>query len=607
MDALTLMDTPILGMLEYVSAGTLSWEEELGSPQRELRLTEAAFPPLDAEDLRRIGWEISEQKPADAYAPAENHVGLYAVTPNQGFAHWRIHPDWVDETARKRGNAWHSCRLVLRIYDVSYIQFTGFNAHRIQDETLNNLCGQRFFHLPRPGTTQLGEVGFLLKSGEFIPAARSLAVPFARNGWSSNRDHSALYVDDRGCIEPAGNVWEQENFLRERRRPKLRRPLRIAAFALTAGGDGLPAPFIRELTYQQNALGHEVHLFVPACGAAQTPQVADGIHYHPLPVHVNGSPMETAQAFARAAERHLKDAPPFDLFHHHEWITGLVAPRLRRPCILSLTSLEATRRNGTPPSPLSRAIEEAERSIARSVPCVLTPEWLRDRAIAELGMDGVRVLSFPMEGRFANEWETPLDYGLVKGEIGVGPLDRLILFVGPLEHSTGVDLLVEALPAALRRTGNMRLAFLGSGSMHGPLEQRSHELGVAYAVRLLGHREGAQVNRLVRAAEALVLPSRCRVPLDDAVVDLARKASRPVVTTHSGPAHLVRHEENGLLTYDNPGSMVWALDRILSNPAHAERMGRNGRRSDGSSENWSDVTRYYLDLCANCFPELTVT
>ncbi len=125
---------------------------------------------------------------------------------------------------------------------------------------------------------------------------------------------------------------------------------------------------------------------------------------------------------------------------------------------------------------------------------------------------------------------------------------------------------------------------------------------MAHAVRVLGHREGPQVTRLVRAAEALVLPSRCRVPFDDAVVDLARKAGRPVVTTHGGPAHLVRHEENGLLTYDNPGSMVWALDRILGDPAHAERMGRNGKRGDGSTQSWSDVTRHYLELCAHLLP-----
>jgi glycosyltransferase involved in cell wall biosynthesis len=189
-------------------------------------------------------------------------------------------------------------------------------------------------------------------------------------------------------------------------------------------------------------------------------------------------------------------------------------------------------------------------------------------------------------------------------DIGFGPLDRLMLFVGPLEHAAGADLLVEAMPTLLNRTGNVRLAVVGGGHQHGHLEHRARQLGVAHAVHLLGHIEGPPLARLLRSAEALVLPSRCRLPLDDAVVDLARRAGRPVVTTNGGPAHLVRHEENGIVTYDNPGSMVWALDRILSDPAHAERMGQRARRSEGSAVVWSEVARHYLELCAAEFPEL---
>jgi glycosyltransferase involved in cell wall biosynthesis len=599
------MDNPTFGLLDFLSPETASWEEGLDSPRVEFRIP-ASSQPLDVETLRRCAWEIGEERPADAYMPAENHVGLAAVTPRQGFAHWRIDTEWVDETARQRGGAWHNCRLVLRLYDVSYIQFTGMNAHRIQDEPLSGLCGQRFFHLPHSGASQIAEVGFILRSGEFIPAARSSHVQFARDGWSSSRDQTALHVDECGRIRQAGNVWEQEHFLRELRRPKLRHPLRIAVFAL-ANGEGLSSPFVRELAAHEQALGHEIHLFFPASNSTDRPHEGDGVHYHALPIVTNGSPLEMARAFARAADSHLSDAPPFDLYHHHEWMTGLAAARLRRPHILSLTSLEATRRNGTDISDLSKAIERAERTIVRAANCVLTPDWLRERVLDDLGMDGLRVQAFPMEGRIANEWERPLDYGQVKGEIGVGPLDRLLLFLGPLEHAAGVDLLIEALPTALRRAGNLRLAFLGSGTLHGHLEHRAHQLGVAHAVRLLGHREGPQVNRLVRAAEAVVLPSRCRVPFDDAGIDLARKAGRAVVTTHGGPAHLVRHEENGLITYDNPGSMVWALDRLLGDPAHTERMGRNGKRNEGAIQSWSDVAHHFLELCAQCFPELIET
>jgi glycosyltransferase involved in cell wall biosynthesis len=102
-----------------------------------------------------------------------------------------------------------------------------------------------------------------------------------------------------------------------------------------------------------------------------------------------------------------------------------------------------------------------------------------------------------------------------------------------------------------------------------------------------------------------VLPSRYRVPFDDAVVDLAHLAGRPVVTTHGGPAHLVRHEETGIITYDNPGSMVWALDRILGDPANSQRMGENGRRHDDHTVCWNEVAHRYLEMCAAEFPHLS--
>jgi hypothetical protein len=92
---------------------------------------------------------------------------------------------------------------------------------------------------------------------------------------------------------------------------------------------------------------------------------------------------------------------------------------------------------------------------------------------------------------------------------------------------------------------------------------------------------------------------------DEAVVALARRAARPVLTTHAGPGHLVAHERTGVVTYDNPGSVVWGTSRLLDDPVHTERMGQNGKQAaDDGVPGWSLVARHYADVCAEVFPAL---
>lgn len=599
------------GLIGLTSTDTAGRNGHKAGPQeskgQQRRPSAPPGPPPSIEVLRRVAWEVGERKAGEKYCPSVSHVGLAMATPSQGFAHWRIQPAWIEEMARKRGDAWHNCRTILRLYDVSYVIFNGFNANQVNDHTLPAICGHMFFKAPRPGTWQLAEVGFLLRSGEFIPVARSKTVHFSNDAVSPRSDHAALLVSDRFGVEEVGNVWEQEKILSERRKPKLRSPLRIATFAfesLVSGQEGLPARFVSELAAGQVGQGHEVHVFVPAARHFASDRTVGDVHYHTLEIPRGGTPVDAALGYARAAETRLQDFPVFDLLHLCEWMTGLAPWIGTKPTVLSLSSIEATRRNGCLPSALSLEIQRAERELAHSVDCILAPDWLREKAVADFGIDGARVHPFPMEARVLDEWECPLDYGQVKIEIGLGPLDRLLLFVGPLEYDAGVDLLIEALPVALSRVSNARLVLVGTGGIQGALQHRANQLGLGHAVRFLGHMAAAPLARIVRAAETLILPARRRVYQDDAVVDLARRAGRPVVTTHGGPAYLVKHEETGLVTYDNPGSIVWAMDRILGDPGHAECMGRNGKRGEAAIVSWSEAARRFLELCAANFPEL---
>ncbi|HYF47924.1 MAG TPA: DUF4912 domain-containing protein, partial [Planctomycetota bacterium] len=302
--------------------------------------------PFTQESLRECAWNIGEKGPALSYVPPDSHTAIAFVHPRQGFVHWRIKQDWIDRIAREKGNGWHRSRMVVRVYDVTNIIFTGLNAHRFFDLSINSLTGQLFFGLPQGGTSQLAEAGFVLANGEFIAAARSQTVQFPPDGVSSRTDHAALMVDEKLRVETVANLWEQEAFLTERKKPKLRRGLRVAMFAFeseASGQTGTLATFVSQLAKEVHAQGHSVHVFVPKRENFLQSCEYQGAMYHPLEVRFNNSPIETAQSFARAAESRLKDFPDFDLYHVHEWMAGLAPWLGTRPTVFSITSTEGLR------------------------------------------------------------------------------------------------------------------------------------------------------------------------------------------------------------------------------------------------------------------------
>ena len=153
-------------------------------------------------------WEIGAGRAHAKYVCPDSYVNLCAVAPGELFLVWRLREGWVAALAERKREIWPGHRLIIRLYDVSFIQFNGFNAHRVRDLTIDKLAGERLQALALAGSTQIAEIGYLLRTGEFVPAARSQAVAFPSASVSANHDAAALYVDDlsgarTGC-EPLG-------------------------------------------------------------------------------------------------------------------------------------------------------------------------------------------------------------------------------------------------------------------------------------------------------------------------------------------------------------------------------------------------------------------
>jgi glycosyltransferase involved in cell wall biosynthesis len=154
-----------------------------------------------------------------------------------------------------------------------------------------------------------------------------------------------------------------------------------------------------------------------------------------------------------------------------------------------------------------------------------------------------------------------------------------LLFVGRLRIRKGVEVLLEALAELARRgRGTPPLLIAGDGEHRGALERKTAELGLGERVRFLGRRGAADVQRLLRQARALVVPSIYEgMPL---VVLEAMEAALPVVASRvSGIPEVVMDGETGwLVPPEDPEALAAALEELLADPEEARRRGEAGRR-----------------------------
>jgi len=117
-----------------------------------------------------------EQKPPKESIPEipqtyeKDKLVLMPVNPTWLHVYW----DFSQNTKEIIKNLPKGTRFVLRIYDVTFIQFNGNNAHRTF-EILINLEHQKnyYFNVPMPNADYLAELGFVTKDGRFMPLLRS--------------------------------------------------------------------------------------------------------------------------------------------------------------------------------------------------------------------------------------------------------------------------------------------------------------------------------------------------------------------------------------------------------------------------------------------------
>lgn len=322
--------------------------------------------------------------------------------------------------------------------------------------------------------------------------------------------------------------------------------------------------------------------------------------FHPqVYVHAVGecpghSLLSQVEEFTRRAcndfQRHFRADDDQVTLLAHEWSTIPAVSLLRSsrglPALLSLTSMERQRSDLR--SEESRRIDEIEVAGLREAASVLVHDGKTGEMARTLLPEAAPRL-VPAQWTFpAHEFETRIDPGAIKARHAIGPIDPTILFIGDMDERHGPDVLMKAVAPVLKNHQQARFVFVGDGSLFWPMKVHARYLLLEHAVRFAGDVQGQDLRELVAAADIVAVPSREQTEWWPILAGWA--AQRPVLTTHAMAGALqLHHEQDSVLTYPNPSSCVWGIERLLFAPELARAIGVQGRRGLEERFGWAAV------------------
>jgi glycosyltransferase involved in cell wall biosynthesis len=180
------------------------------------------------------------------------------------------------------------------------------------------------------------------------------------------------------------------------------------------------------------------------------------------------------------------------------------------------------------------------------------------------------------------------DVGKGRGELGFGPDDVVIGFVGQFIERKNAALLVRAL-TRLRHLPAVKAVFVGDGPLREQMVALIDRLGLNDRCRLLEFQK--DVRSIMKAIDILVLPSQ--EESFGLVLVEAGVFGKPVVATRAeGPSEIVADGETGFLVEKNDeAELARRLEILYRDGALRRRMGEAGRRRVREMFSPADNTR----------------
>jgi hypothetical protein len=164
-----------------------SWREQQAAVQHAKYEAKASQPP-----------KAVAAPPEKGELPAGyglDRIVLLVRDPYWVHTYWEISRDTLLEARSKLKNQWSDARSIIRVYDVTDLDFDGANAHSHFDIEVTGGASNWYINTATPNRTYCVEIGLLTSSGEFLALARSNKATTPRDMPSDITDEEWMIPD----------------------------------------------------------------------------------------------------------------------------------------------------------------------------------------------------------------------------------------------------------------------------------------------------------------------------------------------------------------------------------------------------------------------------
>ncbi|MDH7602988.1 MAG: glycosyltransferase family 4 protein [Armatimonadota bacterium] len=166
----------------------------------------------------------------------------------------------------------------------------------------------------------------------------------------------------------------------------------------------------------------------------------------------------------------------------------------------------------------------------------------------------------------------------VRSDLGIGPEDFVLLYVGRIAREKNLDMLLRAFAKLLSGYPRVKLLLVGGGPALRETRRLASRLGIEDSVRFVGALRRPDIDPIFVASDVFVFPSTTET--QGIAICEAMSAGLPVVAVNAGgiPEN-ISDGVDGILTPDDPDAFASAVERLMVDDEERRRMGMSAKQN----------------------------